>query len=346
MKLNTLRKTIIVPALLACTVPAMISCAGSNKSDSAEANKVETEAPSDHGKGGGPKLGMPGFGGPAIDKSGDSTLQAMIKDVVPKFKQLQYTDSESGKTMSYNLFEPANVDASKQYPLVMFIADASTPGDNVTLPLTQGYGALVWATEEWQSEHPCYVLVPQFTGVAVDDEYQHTDEVDIAMRLLENVAGSHNVDKSRLYSTGQSMGGMISMYYDVAYPDVFAASIFVDSHWDTATFPELVKHKFVYFIAGESGKSYADLKPLEEAAEKGDVSYTFAAWDAKLPEARQSELAGVMLQKGAPVNIFEFEPNTVLPADGKGSEHMYSFDYAYRIPSVREWMFAQSKSLK
>ncbi len=295
------------------------------------------------GKTGGPQLGTPG-GGPVIDKSGDANLQSMIKTLVPEFKQLQYTDSETGKTMKYNLYSPKNMDSSKKYPLVLFIADASTPGEDYTTPLTQGYGGLVWATSEWQAAHPCYVLVPQFSGVAVNDAYEHTDEVDIAVRMLKSITADKNIDTDRLYTTGQSMGGMISMYYNVAYPDLFAASIFVDCHWDTATFPELAKHKFIYFIAGDKGKAYSDLKPLEEAAEKDGVNYTFAAWSAKLPEARQSELAATMLEKGAPINLFQFEPGTVLPADGKGSEHMYSFDYAYKIQSVKEWLFKQSKA--
>lgn len=282
--------------------------------------------------------------GPMVDKSGDATLQSMIKDVAPKFKQLEYKDEKTGITMKYNLFSPASVDKSKKYPLVMFIADASTVGDNVATPLTQGYGGLIWATDEWQKEHPSYVLVPQFTGVAVNDDYDHSDEVDVAMRLLKKlVADNVTIDVNRLYSTGQSMGGMISMYYNVEYPDVFAASIFVDSHWAKSSFDELAKHKFIYFIAGDKGKAYADLKPLEQAAENDKVQYTFASWSAKLPESRQSELAGVMLEKGAPVNIFQFEPGTVLPEDGKGSEHMYSFDYAYKILSVREWLYKQSR---
>lgn len=256
---------------------------------------------------------------------------------------MEYKDAVTGKTMGYNLFMPEGGEQGVKYPLVLFMADASTPGDDVTLPLTQGYGALVWATAEWQKEHPCYVLVPQFSGVAVNDAYERTDEVDAVIRLLKSVADSNSVDKERLYTTGQSMGGMISMYYNVAYPDLFAASIFVDSHWDTSTFPELVKHKFVYFIAGEQGKAYGNLKPLEEAAEKEGVRYTFAEWSAKLPETRQSELAMAMLEKGAPVNIFQFAPKSVLPGDGKGSEHMYSFDYAYKIASVREWLFSQSR---
>ncbi|MCM1076055.1 MAG: alpha/beta hydrolase-fold protein [Bacteroides sp.] len=322
-----------------CAMTAFSSCGNSSKSTADEQQSAQKQ---DEKKPSGPQLGSKG-GGPVIDKSGDATLQGMIKDLVPKFKQLEYKDAASGKTMMYNLFTPKNADKGTKYPLVLFIADASTPGGDVTTPLTQGYGGLVWATDEWQSKNPCYVLVPQFSGVAVNDAYEHTDEVDIAMRLLKSVAADNNVDSNRLYTTGQSMGGMISMYYNVAYPDVFAASIFVDSHWDTSTFKELAKHKFVYFIAGDKGKAFADMEPLENAAREDGVQYTFASWSAKLPEARQSELAATMLEKGAPVNIFQFEAGTVLPADGKGSEHMYSFDYAYKIKSVREWLFKQKK---
>lgn len=335
MKKGTL--SIILALSTFCSVPLFSSCG--SKSDKAQ--EVTSDSIAAVGKGG-PQLGSKG-NGPMIDKSGDAALQAMVKKIVPEFKQLAYSDAETGKTMNYNLFVPKNVEQGKKYPLVMFIADASTPGADVTTPLTQGYGGLVWATDEWQASNPCYVLVPQFSGVAVNDAYEHTDEVDIAIRILNNVAANNSVDMSRLYTTGQSMGGMISMYYNVAYPELFAASIFVDSHWATDSFIELAKHKFIYFIAGDSGKAYKDLKPLEEAAEKDGVQYTFAAWSAKLPESRQSELAATMLEKGAPVNIFQFESGSVLPEDGKGGEHMYSFDYAYKIPSVREWLFKQKK---
>ena len=340
MKIKEFRLSIVLPLAVACVLPAMTSCGSKAATDKETQDTTKQEQP--RGKVGGPQLGTPG-GGPVIDKSGDATLQSMIQTLVPKFAQLEYSDSVTGKTMKYNLFAPKAMERGKKYPLVLFIADASTPGTDVTTPLTQGYGGLVWATDDWQKDHPCYVLVPQFAGVAVNDAYQHTDEVDIAMRLLQDVCTKNNVDTKRLYTTGQSMGGMISMYYNVAYPDVFAASLFVDSHWDTATFEELAKHKFVYFIAGDQGKAYSDLKPLEAAAEKDGVQYTFAEWSAKLPEERQSELAAVMLEKGAPVNIFQFEPKSVLPDDGKGSEHMYSFDYAYKIVSVREWMFRQKQ---
>lgn len=317
----------------------LCGCAGTADKKSSESS-VETDSDKMRGekRRGGPQLGTPG-GGPVIDKTGDATLQSMIKNELPYFKQLEYTDSETGKSMMYNLYSPQNIEEGKTYPLVLFMADASTPGTDVTRPLTQGYGALVWATDQWQAQHPCYVLVPQYSGVAVNDAYEHTEEVDMVARLVKKVASQNPIDNNRLYTTGQSMGGMISMYYNSAYPDLFAASIFVDCHWDSATFPELVKHKFVFITAGKAGT----FDSLEQAAKDAGVKYEYTDFSAKLPQAEQDSLASAVLAKGAPITIINFTSKSVLPDDGKGSEHMYSFDYAYRLTPVREWLFKQVK---
>ena len=62
-----------------------------------------------------------------------------------------------------------------------------------------------------------------------------------------------------------------------------------------------------------------------------------------MPQAEQDSLAAALLANGAPVNIINFTPKSVLPDDGQGSEHMYSFDFAYKLTPVREWLFKQSK---
>ena len=321
-----------------CLVSLSTPLTGCARNENKASSETSINTNKGNKRGGGPQLGTPG-GGPVIDKSDDTTLQEMIKTEVPRFKELEYTDAQTGKSIKYNLFTPKNLDSSKKYPLVLFMADASTPGTDVTRPLTQGYGALVWATDQWQAEHPCYVLVPQYSGVAVNDAYEHTDEVDMVARLVQKVAKEYLVDTNRLYTTGQSMGGMISMYYNSAYPDLFAASIFVDCHWDSATFPELVKHKFVLITAGKAGTFDA----LEKAADNAGIKYEYTDFSAKLPQAEQDSLATAILAKGAPITIINFTSKSVLPADGKGSEHMYSFDYAYRLTPVREWLFKQSK---
>ena len=201
MRIKNLLSGITVGLCLVSLSIPLAGCAQKSGKQSPE-NTVGVDSGKKRGEGrpGGPQLGTPG-GGPVIDKSGDATLQAMIKDELPFFKQLEYTDSETGKTMTYNLYSPKKLENGKTYPLVLFMADASTPGTDATRPLTQGYGALVWATDQWQAEHPCYVLVPQYSGVAVNDAYEHTDEVDMVARLVRKVAKDNQVDTNRLYTT-------------------------------------------------------------------------------------------------------------------------------------------------
>ena len=85
------------------------------------------------------------------------------------FMQFNYT--ENNASLSYNLFIPENYNSShnKKYPLVVFIGDASTVGQEVTYPIYQTVGGPIWATDTVQKKHNCFVLVPQFKGVIIDD---------------------------------------------------------------------------------------------------------------------------------------------------------------------------------
>ena len=46
------------------------------------------------------------------------------------------------------------------------------------------------------------------------------------------------------------MGGMMSLYFNVKYPDVFASSMFVSCQWDIAKMDGFKDKKFVYITAG------------------------------------------------------------------------------------------------
>ena len=89
--------------------------------------------------------------------------------------------------MEYNLLVPESSEAGQKLPLVLFMADASTAGKEVTAPLTQGYGALEFASDRDQQKHPSFVLVPQYTNWAVQDDWSTTDEVEMTIRLLDSV---------------------------------------------------------------------------------------------------------------------------------------------------------------
>lgn len=282
-------------------------------------------------------------GGMEINKDSDSTFVALKNETLAKFKQYTFEDAETGKTMEYNLMVPAGYDGTKSYPLVLFMADASTVGKDVTAPLTQGYGALEFASDRDQAAHPSFVLVPQYTEWAVQDDWSTTDEVEMTIRLLKAVCKEYKVDTNRLYTTGQSMGGMMSFYFNITHPDLFAASLFVSSQWDTSKMKDFGKKHFFYIVAGGDQKASGGMRDLAEVLKQQNVRVDSASWSAKLPQAEQERLAEELIAKGGNINFIKWEAGSVLPESGKGMEHMASFDYGYKIAAVRDWLFEQQK---
>ena len=282
-------------------------------------------------------------GGMEINKDSDSTFVALKNEALAKFKQFTFEDTETGKTMAYNLSVPKGYDGTKSFPLVLFMADASTIGKDVTAPLTQGYGALEFASDRDQTAHPSFVLVPQYTEWAVQDDWSTTDEVEMTIRLLQAVCKEYKVDTNRLYTTGQSMGGMMSFYFNITHPDLFAASLFVSSQWDTSKMKDFGKKHFFYIVADGDQKASGGMKDLAEVLKQQNAKVDSASWSAKLPQAEQERLAEELIAKGDNINFIKWEAGSVLPETGRAMEHMASFDYGYKIAAVRDWLFKQCK---
>jgi len=278
-----------------------------------------------------------------INKDSDSVFVALKKETLDKFKQFTFNDEQTGKTMEYNLLIPEGAEAGEKLPLVLFMADASTAGKEVTAPLTQGYGALEFASDRDQKEHPSFVLVPQYSDWAVQDDWSTTDEVEMTIRLLQTVCKEYNVDTNRLYTTGQSMGGMMSFYFNITHPDLFAASLFVSSQWDTSKMQDFGKKKFFYIVAGGDQKASGGMQKLTEVLKENNARVDSASWSAKLPSSEQERLAKELIARGGNVNFIKWEAGSVLPETGRAMEHMASFDYGYKIAAVRDWLFKQSK---
>ena len=278
-----------------------------------------------------------------INKDSDSVFVALKKETLDKFKQFTFNDEQTGKTMEYNLLIPEGAEAGEKLPLVLFMADASTAGKEVTAPLTQGYGALEFASDRDQKEHPSFVLVPQYTDWAVQDDGSTTDEVEMTIRLLQTICKEYNVDTNRLYTTGQSMGGMMSFYFNITHPDLFAASLFVSSQWDTTKMKDFGRKHFFYIVAGGDQKASGGMKDLAEVLKENNARVDSASWSAKLPSSEQERLAEELIARGGNVNFIKWEAGSVLPETGRAMEHMASFDYGYKIAAVRDWLFKQSK---
>ena len=206
-----------------------------------------------------------------MDKSSDKVLQDLIAETVDKFQVLTYVDKQNNDTMTYNLFIPDNYDSTKKYPLVMFIGDASTSQKEASVPLTQGYGGIIWASAEEQAKNPCFVLVPQYKTKTVQDDFNTTYEVDETIRLLQQVINDYSIDEDRVYKTGQSMGGMMSLYYGINNPELFAASIYVGCQWDTSKMANFVNQPFFYIVAEGDAKAPKGRSELTEVLLNNDA---------------------------------------------------------------------------
>ena len=304
------------------------------------AASAQGQKPMDGENGKGPRMG----GGVMMsNKDGDSVFVALKNETLEKFRQLTFVDSMTGKSMEYNLLVPEGYDGTQNYPMVLFMADASTVNKGVTAPLTQGYGALEFASNRDQQKHPSFVLVPQYTTWTVGEGVVNSDEVEMTIRLLQSVMKQYKVDKKRIYTTGQSMGGMMSFYFNIAHPDLFAASLFVSCQWDTSKMKDFGQKRFFYIVAGGDKKASDGMRDLTKVLTEQNVKIDSASWSAKLPRAEQEQLAAELIVKGNSINFVKFEEGTVLPASGQGMEHMASFDYGYKIAAVRDWLFRQSR---
>lgn len=289
----------------------------------------------------GPRGGNRGGGG--VDKSSDAELQSMIAEVAPKFQLMTY--EEDGTTLQYQLYIPENYDPAQSYPLIQFIPDSSVVGKGTDAVLTQGWGGLIWATEAEQAKHPAFVVVPVFTETIVTDNGDHSDQIDLAMRMLESLIEEYSIDKSRIYTTGQSMGGMTSFYLSTAYPAFFAAYLFVGSQWDVSVLKGLEEKPFFYIVSAGDPKASAGQVELLEMFDADGASYSHSEWGAQ--DEGQSEMVKAMLSERNSANFVTFTEGTTL-AEGQtammgAGEHMTSFDYAYKIEAVRDWLFEQTK---
>ena len=285
--------------------------------------------------------------GVSNNKSDDAELQRMIVEVAPKFQQLYWEDPETGINLPYRLFIPEGYQEDQQYPLLMFIPDASVVGRGTDVVLSQGWGGLIWATEEEQAKHPSFVLVPVFTETVVDDAFHHSNQIDVAVRLILSLTETWSIDSGRLYTTGQSMGGMTSFYLNSAYPNLFAASLFVGSQWDNSILNALEDKRFFYIVSAGDPKASVGQSGLMAVFEQDGAAFSHAEWSAQDDVDAQKAAVQTMLAEGNGANFITFTLGTTVtggavPRGGAG-EHMTSFDYAYRIEAVRDWLYAQSK---
>lgn len=272
---------------------------------------------------------------------------ALVTTYPSKFTQETYDDASTGLSVTYNLFLPEGYDASRSYPMVVFIADSSCARGDAAQSLTQGLGALVWVTDEWQAANPCIVCVPTYPETILDDHgaYTTTEYVELTKRLIDSVAGSYAVDASRIYGTGQSMGCMTILILASEHPDLYAGCMFVDGQWDVSTLKGLEGQRFVYFAAEDDERAFAGMGEVMAMFDTDSAPYASAQWKGTWSPDELSAAAGELFAQGQDANFVSWATGTIDAGSGGGmggsSYHMASFDYAYRCVAAMEWLFQQ-----
>ena len=233
------------------------------------------------------------------------------------------------------VYVPENYSADKKFPVVFFIADGSSAGKDANYSLTQGLGGLIWC------RHDCVVIVPCYPEIVLDDHNGFTESpyVELTGRFVKWAVKNYPADESRIYATGQSMGCMTFLVLAAKYTDMFTACMFVSGQWDINALKGLLSQKFVYVASAGDPKASAGMNEVIDMF-RNDGSKNFI-----VEKGVNAKAPGLSFMRWHPVYFIMFRKGSTLPAmtDGNFSEHMSSFDYAYRTEAIREWLLAQKK---
>ncbi|HMK16792.1 MAG TPA: dienelactone hydrolase family protein [Chitinophagaceae bacterium] len=145
-----------------------------------------------------------------------------------------------GKVLPYRILYPENYDKNKKYPLLLLLHGAGERGKDNEKQLT--WGSKLFITAESRKNFPAIVVFPQcpeesFWAVTKIDrtttpfkiEFDYTAEPNwplaAANALVKKLSNEEGVDKSRVYISGLSMGGMGTFESVYRNPDLYAAAL-------------------------------------------------------------------------------------------------------------------------
>lgn len=215
----------------------------------------------------------------------------------------------------YALYVPRSYDASRAWPLILFLHGRGECGNDGSRQLSVGLAPeLLAQPERW----PFLALFPQKS--AKDDEWEQHEAALLAM--LDEISGRYNVDPNRVLLTGLSQGGHGAWVLGARHPERWAAIVPVCGYPAAPPRAPVEGHLPPPFRG-----SAADLAPALAAlpiwAFHGDA-------DETVPVAATLELVEATRRAGGSPKL------TVFPGVGHNS-----WDPAYRDPQLSEWMLQQ-----
>ncbi len=265
--------------------------------------------------------------GRVTDRYQVSVEREDMMPVVNKFLKKSFVDVASGRTMPYRLFVPEGYDATKRYPLVVFLHGGGERGDDNEKTLTANEGGTVWAKPQEQARRAAFVLVPQARAVwdggfgltrNADNKIDlgraltPADDLRTAQKLLQQVLSEYpGIDRKRLYLTGISQGGLGTWAWNVLEPELFAAMVPVCG-------------------GGE---------PSQVAVLKNKPLWAFhAAADPIVPATFTGNAVAAVRRAGGQARYTEYDTSTFFFPMAH-----FAWVPAYQNEEMRDWLFKQSR---
>jgi predicted peptidase len=146
----------------------------------------------------------------------------------------------NGNTLPYRILYPENYDKHRKYPLLLFLHGAGERGKDNEKQLI--HGSKLFISEESRKNFPAIIVIPQcpeesfWASVKIDRtvtplkiEFDYTVQpswpLAAANELVKQIIREGSADKSKVYITGLSMGGMGTFESVYRYPDLYAAAL-------------------------------------------------------------------------------------------------------------------------
>ncbi|WP_373796910.1 PHB depolymerase family esterase [Neisseria dentiae] len=281
----------------------------------------------------------------SITANGKTLNTAAVANLVAdSFRQAEFQDATTGKTLKYNLFVPENT--TQRLPLVLFMHDAGVTSEQTRATLFQGLGAVIWADPAEQAKRPCYVLAPQYDEIIADDDWRTSKYLDTTINLIRKLIREHKIDPKRLYATGQSGGCMTATAMNIKYPDFFAASYLVAGKWGADLVAPMAKNKVWWMASEDDLGAFPSFNAITERLQQQGAKISRAVWDGKWNADQYRFAYDDLTAERAQMYYTVFVKDSVFrPTDSRqgASGHRNTWRIAYSIEPIREWLFAQKK---
>lgn len=231
------------------------------------------------------------------------------------YERKAFTSSD-GTELNYRLLTPAVGSKGKAFPLVIFLHGLGERGTDNEKQLV--HGSQMFLNPVNQEKYPAYVIFPQCPETSYwayadrpssIENLQADAEMPATFKALKELIDSYiarpDVDESRVYIMGLSMGGMATYDMVARFPETYAAAIPICGSVD----PKRLEN-----IDGVCFRIY-----------HGDA-------DPTVPVECSRRAYKALKKAGAKVEYHEF------PSCGHDS-----WNPAFNQPDFMEWLFKQKK---